>query len=81
MGTKLPSRRRRKRGKLRSLMARIDLQRVARCRRKLEAVYRERDEAIRAAVASGETHRDVAAVAGLSHQRVTQIVNAPKEST
>ena len=54
-------------------MARIDLRRVAKARRKLEAAIVERDEAIRAACASGETQRDVAKVAGLSQQRVAQI--------
>ena len=55
-------------------MARVDLRRVARARRQLEQAIKERDDAIRAAVASGETYRDVARMAGLSHQRVAQIV-------
>lgn len=61
-------------GKLAGWMARVDLRRVANARRRLEAAMRERDDAIRAAVASGETYRDVARMAGVSHQRVSQIV-------
>lgn len=55
-------------------MARVDLRRVAKARRQLENAVKERDDAIRAAVASGETYRDVARMAGVSYQRVAQIV-------
>lgn len=55
-------------------VARADLRRVAKARRLLDEALDERDAAIRDAVASGETYRDVARMAGLSHQRVAQIV-------
>jgi alkylated DNA nucleotide flippase Atl1 len=47
---------------------------VARAKRQLEEARAELHAAIKAAVASGETYRDVARMAGLSHQRVSQIV-------
>ena len=55
-------------------MARADLRRVFQARRKLEQAHKERDDAIRAAYASGETQGDIARIAGLSQQRVAQIV-------
>jgi hypothetical protein len=41
------------------------------------SVEHERDEAIRAVAADGMSLRQIAAVAGMSHQRVAQIVAAP----
>lgn len=55
-------------------MARRDLRRVAKAQQQLEAARSELHAAIRAAVASGETYRDVARMAGLSHQRIYQIM-------
>jgi DNA-binding NarL/FixJ family response regulator len=55
-------------------MARTDLRRVARARKELDKALAERRASILAAVASGETYRDVARMAGISHQRVAQIV-------
>jgi len=55
-------------------MARHDLDRVAACSKKLEEAREDRDAAIRVAWASGETYRDIAQAAHLSHQRVAQIV-------
>lgn len=69
MGQRLPS------------MARPDLRRVAKARRRLDACRQAVDDAqeelfaaIKAAVASGEAYRDVARMAGLTHQRVAQII-------
>ena len=45
-----------------------------------EAVARvrlERDQRIRDAVSSGASYREVAAVLGLSHSRIQQIVKSP----
>ena len=55
-------------------MAQADLRRVERCRQQLEDARAGLHQAIRDAVASGETYRDVAKLAGISHQRVAQIV-------
>lgn len=55
-------------------VAQSDLRRVARCRDQVDAAVKEWRDAIVAAVASGETTRDVAERAGVSHQRVSQIV-------
>lgn len=55
-------------------MAQADLRRVERCRHQLNAARESLHRAIKDAVASGETYRDVAKVAGLSHQRIAQIV-------
>ena len=55
-------------------MARIHLRRLMRARKKLEDARQERDNAIREAYASGETQKDIARIAGLSQQRVAQIV-------
>jgi hypothetical protein len=54
-------------------MARADLRRVERAASKVEEARRDLREAILAARASGETFRDIADAAGLSHQRVHQI--------
>jgi DNA-directed RNA polymerase specialized sigma24 family protein len=56
-------------------MARADMRRVSAARRQLRQTRDEFKAAIRAAVASGETYRDVARMAGISHQRVHQIVH------
>lgn len=61
-------------------MAMHHLRRVAACRKKLEEAQHNRDEAIREAWASGETQRDIAKYAGISHQRVQQIVTAWRKS-
>jgi catalase (peroxidase I) len=55
-------------------MARADMRRIAQCKRELETSRLAFLEAIKAAVASGETYRDVGRMAGLSHQRIHQIV-------
>lgn len=55
-------------------MARADLDRVEKARKQLVDAQDRLHEAIIAAVKSGETYRDVGARAGLSHQRVAQIV-------
>lgn len=51
------------------------MRRVAHCRAALDKIKEEFHDAIKQAVASGETYRDVAAFARLSHQRIEQIVN------
>jgi alkylated DNA nucleotide flippase Atl1 len=51
------------------------MRRVAQTKRDLERCRLAFVDAIKAAVASGETYRDVARMAGISHQRVGQIVN------
>lgn len=55
-------------------MAQKDLRRVARARDQVEQAEKERVDAIVAARRSGETLRDIAEVAGLSHQRIHQIL-------
>ena len=55
-------------------MARADLERVERATRLVAEALAERDNAIRAAHASGETYKDIALRAGLSYQRIAQIV-------
>jgi transcriptional regulator with XRE-family HTH domain len=57
-------------------MAQADLRRVARAARKRERAEAELYEAIVAARASGETYRDIAKAAGLSHQGVWKIMQA-----
>ena len=64
------------RSRIRKVMAMHHLRRVAACRRKIQEAMRDRDEAIREAYASGETQRDIAKYAGITHQRVQQIVSA-----
>jgi transposase-like protein len=48
----------------------------ARVLAQLTRAEHERDEAIRTAAKSGMSMRQIAAVAGISYQRVAQIVNA-----
>lgn len=55
-------------------MARADLRRVERAAGRARESRAELVEAILAAAASGETYRDIAEAAGMSHQRVGQIV-------
>lgn len=55
-------------------MAQVDLRRVSRALRKVEAARGELREAIIRARASGETLRDIGAAAGLTHSRIAQIV-------
>lgn len=74
-------RRKRKRRRKDARMAMAHLRRVAACRDKLEEVRLNRDEAIIEAYMSGETQRDIARYAGISHQRVQQIVAAGKRHT
>ena len=57
-------------------MAQADLRRVARAARAVDAARDELTQAIVAARASGETLRDIAAFAGISYQRVDQILKA-----
>lgn len=61
-------------------MARIDLRRVAACRRALEKSRHELYTAIVAAVDSGETYEDIARFAGLSKSRIGQIVQEHRKS-
>ena len=51
------------------------LTKVARAADKAALALRERDDTIRAAYASGETIRAIAAACGLSFQRVHQILH------
>ena len=62
-------------GAKRVCVARADLRRVGKAAKALRAARAEFNAAIRAASASGETYRDIAEVAGISHQRVGVIVN------
>jgi DNA-directed RNA polymerase specialized sigma24 family protein len=55
-------------------MAQTDLRRVERAARKSTAAREELRQAILLARASGETFADIAAVAGVTPQRVQQIV-------
>jgi hypothetical protein len=59
-------------------MAQSDLRLVAKRSREREQAQRSLEDAIRNARASGETYKDIAKVAGLSAQRVWQIVNEPR---
>lgn len=61
-------------------MARADLRRVQRAVVRIKDAEDELKEAILAARNSGETYRDIAEAAGLSHQRVWQIANEPKRA-
>ena len=60
-------------------MAQTDLRRVERCKQQLDEAREMWKLAIRDAVASGETYKDVAEYAGVSYQRIGQIVNEPRE--
>lgn len=62
-------------------MAQTDLRRVERCKAQLDNAREQWRRAILDAVASGETYKDVARHAGISHQRVGQIVNEAKKAT
>lgn len=55
-------------------MARADLRRVSRAAQRVQSSRAELEEAIVAAASSGETYRDIAQAAGVSYQRVGQIV-------
>ncbi len=55
-------------------MAKADLRRVARAAQRVRESRDELEAAIVAASASGESYRDIAEAAGMSHQRVGQIV-------
>lgn len=55
-------------------MAKADLRRLERVARKRAAVNEEFRQAVLIAVASGETYADVGRAAGISPQRVGQIV-------
>jgi hypothetical protein len=57
-------------------VARSDLKRVAKARTRIVAAERELVQALVAAHESGETYRDIGLEAGLSHQRVHEIVTA-----
>lgn len=61
-------------------MARIDLQRVAKARRRIEAAQEELVAAILAAAASHETYADIARMARLSKARIGQIVSENRRS-
>lgn len=74
MPKKATRRKRDQQSRIKRLMARIHLRRVAACRRELDKVRVALHEAIVAAVDSGEAQADVARFAGLSQQRVSQIV-------
>lgn len=63
------------------LMARSHLRKVKECAEKMEEVREARDAAIREAWLSGEIYRDIAEAAGLSHQRVAQIVQRGRPKT
>lgn len=62
-------------------MAQTDLRRVERCKAQLDHAREMWRLSILDAVASGETYKDVARHAGISHQRVGQIVNEARDST
>ena len=72
-------RKRQDRSKVEPRMAMIHLRRIEACRAKIQASMRERDEAIREAWAQGETMRDIAKYAGMSHQRVQQIIREGRD--
>lgn len=55
-------------------VARADLRRVAKCAEELAEARANLRDSILDAVKSGETYRDVAEAAGMSHQRVWKIV-------
>lgn len=59
----------------RDSMARVDLRRCKQCADALDRARFELEKAIMDARASGETLRDIAEAAGISHQRVWQILN------
>jgi len=57
-------------------VAKQDLERVGRAARKSVSAREELRQAILLARASGETFEDIAAAAGLSRQRIQQIVKS-----
>lgn len=57
-------------------MAKSDLRRVRRARQRIGAAEQELVAAMVAAHESGEAYRDIGKEAGLSHQRVHEIVTA-----
>ena len=78
-GDDSPARRARQSARALALAEKIEkmsapLRRAARAAEKAARASEERDEAIRAAHAGGETLRAIAEATGLSHQRVHQIV-------
>lgn len=56
-------------------MTQSDLRRVERCAAAWQDARADLERAIQAARASGETYRDIAKAAGLSYQRVWQLLN------
>ena len=60
-------------------VAKSDLRRVSRCAHQVEMARLKFIEAIIVARDSGESLRDIAEAAGLSHQRVHQILTEPKQ--
>jgi Mor family transcriptional regulator len=60
-------------------MARRHLEAVRRYAREIKAAETARNAAMVEAIDSGETYRDVAEAAGLSHQRVWQIVKTTRQ--
>lgn len=67
-------------GECGAAMARADLRRVQLAARKVDSARAELYAAICAAHASGETYRDIAEAAGISYQRVGQIVKEGRSS-
>lgn len=59
-------------------MARADLRRVERACKQVVDARTELEAAIVAAHKSGETYRDIAKAADMSHQRIGQIVKEAK---
>lgn len=60
-------------------MAKKDLKRVRDARQRISGAERELVLALVAAHESGETYRDIGLEAGLSHQRVHEIVRAEQQ--
>jgi DNA-binding protein H-NS len=65
----------------RLLMAQADLRKVERARERRDQAERELEQAIVAAWESGESYRDIAKRAGLTFQRIGQIVTAHQRKT
>lgn len=74
MPRKLPSRKHRTNGEHTTDVAQSDLRRVRRCLERLEEARADFEASILAAYVSGESYRDIAEWAKLSHQRIAQIV-------
>lgn len=62
----------------RKRMAQADLRRVTMRAQVVKRARGDLEAAIRDARASGETYRDIAAAAGMSYQRVWQLLNEAK---